>query len=388
MNSRWDFLQWLGLDASAAVLIRLDDPEDLARVSAVSRSWRKFVVANGFAKRLCLRISPDVPNFSRIAEVSSVSKTAEVGCSAAAEWESLEREHRVYLYLSHCLGSSKCERNCIYQAINASSTDNYPDESIENTLEPSEMMGRRPSYWSSSGQRDPSMPESLTYKLVAGLCIVDEIKMKPFRAFFQYDHPIYSAKAVRFRMGYSRSELGIRSSTDQQSALVEKYHWTYTSPEFPMVQENVLQSFKLPKPVICLGGILRIELLGRVQKQAIDDLYYICVCYVQVLGRPLSPVLDLNVCESADSLAVTYFPDARNSTLPVTTVEEDAKDSSSWQSLATRFRHLGAIRWNQVILSTLLRPIQFSDDDCDADSDDNDDDYGDLEEEQQDLCRA
>lgn len=41
------------------------------------------------------------------------------------------------------------------------------------------------------------------------------------------------------------------------------------------MQENALQSFKLPKPVVCLGGILRIELLGRVQKQAIDDLYYI-----------------------------------------------------------------------------------------------------------------
>lgn len=42
MNCRWDFLEWLGPDASAAVLTRLDDPEDLARVSAVSWSWRKF----------------------------------------------------------------------------------------------------------------------------------------------------------------------------------------------------------------------------------------------------------------------------------------------------------------------------------------------------------
>lgn len=110
------------------------------------------------------------------------------------------------------------------------------------------------------------------------------------------------------------------------------------------------------------------------------------VCYVQVLGRPLSPVLDLIVHESADSLAVTYFPDARNDTLPASTAEEDARDLSSWQSLATRFRHLGAIRWSQVILST-LGPFQFSDEDGDVDSDNNDDDYGDMEEEQ-DLCRT
>ncbi|XP_074571938.1 F-box protein At4g00755-like [Curcuma longa] len=366
MGGRWNFLEWLSPDVSAAVLSRLDDPADLARVSAVSWSWRMFVVANGFGKRLCLRNYPDVPSFSCIFEVSTANKTAQVGCSAAAEWESLEREHRVYLYLSHCLGSSKCERNCISQAICASSTDNYPDESIANTLDPSEMIDRRPSYWSSSGHRDPSMSESLTYKLVANLCIVDEIKIKPFRAYFQYGHPIYSAKAVRFQMGCSISGSGISSSPDQQSAIVEQYHWRYTSPEFPMAQENVLQSFKLPKPTICLGGVLQIELLGGVQKQAMDDLYYICVCHVQVLGRPLSPVLDLNVHESTDSLAVTYFPDARSNTLPVRVTEDDARDSSSssWQSL---LQDSALVRRNQVILSMLLGPIQFSDDDGDVD---------------------
>lgn len=40
-------------------------------------------------------------------------------------------------------------------------------------------------------------------------------------------------------------------------------------------QENSLQTFKLPKPAICTGGILQVELLGRVQKQEMDDLYYI-----------------------------------------------------------------------------------------------------------------
>jgi hypothetical protein len=37
-----DFLECVGPDASAIVFRLLDDPADLARASAVSRSWRRF----------------------------------------------------------------------------------------------------------------------------------------------------------------------------------------------------------------------------------------------------------------------------------------------------------------------------------------------------------
>lgn len=40
-------------------------------------------------------------------------------------------------------------------------------------------------------------------------------------------------------------------------------------------QENRLQIFKLPEPVLCVGGFLQIELLGRVQRQDVDGLFYI-----------------------------------------------------------------------------------------------------------------
>lgn len=40
-------------------------------------------------------------------------------------------------------------------------------------------------------------------------------------------------------------------------------------------QESCLQKFMLPEPVLCIGGILQIELLGRVQTQEMDGLYYI-----------------------------------------------------------------------------------------------------------------
>lgn len=41
-EARFDFLEWIGPDTSAAVFTFLDHPADLARASAVSRSWRRF----------------------------------------------------------------------------------------------------------------------------------------------------------------------------------------------------------------------------------------------------------------------------------------------------------------------------------------------------------
>jgi hypothetical protein len=41
-ESSTDFLDFLGPDTSATVFTMLHDPADLARASAVSRSWRTF----------------------------------------------------------------------------------------------------------------------------------------------------------------------------------------------------------------------------------------------------------------------------------------------------------------------------------------------------------
>nr|XP_018681596.1 PREDICTED: F-box protein At4g00755-like isoform X2 [Musa acuminata subsp. malaccensis] len=256
MVNYWDFLKWLGTDASTSVITLLDDPADLVRLSAVSWSLRRFG-----------------------------------------------------------------KRDCIHRAVCASSTDNYPDESIENTLESSDLVDQRPSYWSSGGQYDPGVSESLTYRLTANLCVVREIKIQPFKAFFQPDHPIYSAKFVRFRMDHSRLRQGTDNCEEQQLASDDYDKWTYVSPEFPMEQENVLQSFKLPHPVICVGGMLQIELMGRVQKQAVDDLYYICVCHVQVMGSPLSPFFEVEIDDASGSLVLKHFPQSKCGTVPVGTAE-------------------------------------------------------------------
>jgi hypothetical protein len=60
-------------------------------------------------------------------------------------------------------------------------------------------------------------------------------------AYFQLGHPIYSPKAVRIRMGHSKLPPGSESFVtydDENMEVIadENYVWTYTSPEFPMLQ--------------------------------------------------------------------------------------------------------------------------------------------------------
>ncbi|KAJ6840629.1 F-box protein-like [Iris pallida] len=364
MDLCFDLLEWLGPDTSTSVLMLLDDPADLVRASAVSRSWRRFVVYNGFCKKLCLRMCLEVSCFVNVVESTS-RESAEVGSSSAMEWESLEKEHRAYSYLSYCLVSIAGNGDCIGASIRASSTDNYPDESIEHTLVESDRVDLRPSYWSSEGESDPGVPETLTYRLGFKLCIINEIRIQPFQAYFQDGNPIYSAKAVRFRMGHSRSPqvTGMDANTNVgQGTPNENYTWTYVSPSFPMVQENSLQSFKLPRPVICIGGIVQIELLGRVQVQEMDGLYYICVCHVQVIGRPLTPIFDANFLEDDRQSVLKFFPEKHDCCLLGTS------DSCASHTFRERIKHMRARRgWNQRILNTLLGVVE-SDSDDDADS--------------------
>lgn len=195
--------------------------------------------------------------------------TEEVGTSNSVAWESLKRDHRIYAYLARCLMSPLTMKDCIETSIRASSTDNDPEENIENTLDPRERVDARPSYWSSTGKGDPEVPETLTYKLRSQLCVINEIDIRPFEgililpyelhmfcilsvvifvtdffffqnsATFQYGHPIYSSKAVRFRMGHPKVPLDWISRREFVSGCTDdNYVWTYVSPEFPMVQVN------------------------------------------------------------------------------------------------------------------------------------------------------
>ncbi|MBA0773685.1 hypothetical protein Gotri_008942 [Gossypium trilobum] len=230
------------------------------------------------------------------------------------ELECLRKNHRIYTLLARAFNPF-VRKDCISEAVIASSTDNYPEESIHNTLEPFDRIDTRASYWSSEGQNNPAVPETLLYKLMTKMCIVTEIHVQPFQAYFQYGFPIYSSKAVRFRMGHKLQSEMTDSSTSSNKWADDEFIWTYTSPEFPMVQENCLQKFKLPEPVLCIGGYMQVELLGRVQRQEMDGLYYICISHVQAVGRPLLPRFDIEMLDSSGRYALKYLPETGKRTL-------------------------------------------------------------------------
>ncbi|KAL5727690.1 hypothetical protein ACHQM5_000857 [Ranunculus cassubicifolius] len=283
MGRSGDFLQLLSYDVSSNIILLLDDPADLVRVASVSRSWRQFVIVNGFGKQLCLKLFPKLSTAAHTIEADSgIHATS---CNDPIDLENLLKIHKVYIFVA--LGLSPCLRDdCISEAISATSTDRYPAETIRNTLVPMNLVRDPYCYWSSKGESDDSVPETLIYKLNSGLCFIDEINVQPFQAHFHIGFPIYSAKAVQFRVRYRKSLLhailGPHSDGDFERT-------NYVSPVFPMTQENCLQKFELPEPVLCINGILEIDLLGRVQKQRSDNLYYICVSHVQVVGRALLP---------------------------------------------------------------------------------------------------
>jgi hypothetical protein len=62
-------------------------------------------------------------------------------------------------------------------------------------------------------------------------------------AFFQYGDPIYSAKCIRFQMGYPKAPLRPETLVcdENEGQLIDdtNYVWTYTSPEFPMLQVSL-----------------------------------------------------------------------------------------------------------------------------------------------------
>lgn len=142
------------------------------------------VIANGLCKKLCLRMFPQLSAVDSVVERGNRRRNPiDVGSCNSAEWESLEREHRAFAFLARQCKTLPAT-SCIADAVCASSTDNYPFESIVNTLERGDRVGPRASYWSSKGQRDHTVPETLVYKLDAVFCFITEINVQPFQGYW------------------------------------------------------------------------------------------------------------------------------------------------------------------------------------------------------------
>ncbi|KAF5946334.1 hypothetical protein HYC85_016562 [Camellia sinensis] len=320
MEAHCDFLQWLQMDMSLKIFMSLNDPSDLIRASAVSPSWHHFVTANGLCKKLCLRLFPQLSSVSFVTEPScGLKKSADVGSSNSVEWEALEMEHRAYAFLVRAL-TTFTPKDCIAEAISASSTDNFPEESIQNTLDPRDRVLRRASYWSSKGQSDPSVPETLIYKVTGNLCVITEISVQPFLAYFQPGFPIYSANSVRFRMGHPRSPEDVESDPRNlplQHPADDKFIWTYTSQEFPMTQISTIDTkVFLWRTTIELiwrpGGWMVASVLGWSLTVVGVGVVRESVSYVEVMGQSLFPAFDVKNIEPSGKLLLKYNPEVQH----------------------------------------------------------------------------
>lgn len=290
------FVQKLDEDTVTHIVGLLDTPTDLAHAACVCRSWHSYVTEGKLWRKLCTKFFPEIGTNVKCISNGYSHEISSTHVNGPSRSECPEAGNSVYGLLLCKLQSPPVEKTCICEPLHASSTDNLPQESVAQTLYPRPVYPDEeiPSYWSSKGERSSHVPERLTYRLVSDLCVVHHVQVQPFSAFFQRGEPIYSARMIRFRLGYAQSMQPRWSglfdclSETPKKVDMDDYVWTYESPVFSMAQENTLQTFELPKPALCIGGIFQIELMGRVQTQEGDGLFYICVSHVNVSGRPIS----------------------------------------------------------------------------------------------------
>ncbi|XP_051124510.1 F-box protein At4g00755-like [Andrographis paniculata] len=205
----------------------------------------------------------------------------------------LEKEHNMYNKLRIALSKARVfSKDVRKYVMGASSTRNYPKESVVNVLLQSDSYNTKPSYWSSVGHAHPDICESILFKLDGSMRVITDINIRPYLEWLHQGNFVHSARSVRFRMGYARCPgyFAMNANNFPLSHIVdEHFNWGYTSAEFPMEQIYGLQRFTLPEPVLCLGGFLKIELLGMVQQDPVDNMYYHRIGVVNIYGHSLTP---------------------------------------------------------------------------------------------------
>ncbi|XP_074282087.1 F-box protein At4g00755-like [Silene latifolia] len=297
MACSYDFVERLPKELSIKIFMSSKyDSSNPAEFCVVSKLWRRFVIENGLCKKFCLNLCPEA---SKIIDVAEVLDKPERVCriDALKIDEVLERNHRVFSVLGNYLDTYRLGGQ-IEERICASSYGRVPDEpySSEDDYDYSSIDDENPTYWSSTGTRDPNIPETVVYKTICNLCIIQEIHVLPFEGNYESDFPIYSAKAVRFSFG-CRSPFKKENTFRSQYYEDDMFIWMYTSPEFSMAQELAIQVFHLPRPIFCIGGIIKMELLGRAQKNSYDGLYYVSVDGVEAIGQYVPRMFDVEVVD-------------------------------------------------------------------------------------------
>jgi hypothetical protein len=99
----------------------------------------------------------------------------------------------------------------------------------------------------------------------------------PYQAFWHPRSPVYAPKAAKLQL----------------LAPVAENTITFESQLFDIANCATNQTFMLPFPLVSVGGVARIVLLGMHQRQTITsgmmdeahDDYYICLSHAQIIGK-------------------------------------------------------------------------------------------------------
>lgn len=281
-------LTWADAPAYMALHLAKHLPvEDIARLSCVCRAWRDSLAQGYVWKQLLER---DFRGLGVVdgseADFESQGKPGRLHHGPhGPEWRALYRDMR----------SGAHQETLALKQVACSSID-FPEESARNTLWPShcfhERHKRRKSYecscvrggacyWSSAPSSDSASKEHLVYELVCP-CVVTKISICSYHAWWQPpippteeepggEPPTYPPERVRVSTAW-----GIHES-DVELVLGEREWPTGLSARDPVELE-------LDRPVACFGGFLRVDLIGKRQRQTVTDLdfYYTCINFVSV----------------------------------------------------------------------------------------------------------
>ena len=264
-------------DEVIARVLSLLSLQDLASAEFVCAGWRRVAAESGAWWALVCRSHPELAPFGRDAPVC-------LHAGGSRAWRPTPTA--LCKRLAALAASPPLRSTVIAEALAASSTDNA-EEHVRNTLSrrTRNTVWQLPAYWSSSGTERQDADDWVQYRLASHVCVVTAVGLRPFRAFFQHHTPIYSPLSARVMLGsLSEDAGGYGTSGDAPDGAT--FQVQYVSPEFPVAQVDELQTLTLPAPVVCMGGVLRVQLCGRAQTQAADNRFYVCLAHLNATGKP------------------------------------------------------------------------------------------------------
>lgn len=270
-----------------AALSLLDLPTETLVLVLSSLSVDDLLAAEQVSRGLAAAVSPSL--WLRLAAAGLSGDLGRLNCAPSLSPDAQPRTPRALCKRLALLAQQPPgRRSLVAEALFASSTDN-PEEALSNVLTPEYgHLPHRLSYWSSAGSLHDTASDSVTFRLATRVVVVHSFTLRPFQADFQQGNPIYAPRAVRCHLGrLGEFAGGFDTPLRVPAAEEERFVAAYSSPPFPVELANAEQRFLLPAPVLCTGGVLQLELIGRPTPQASDGRFYVCLAYVAAQGTTL-----------------------------------------------------------------------------------------------------